>query len=259
MYDNYDPKTSIGFYSHVSTHPHATAISGKQIRSYHPNAPIFLAFDGNYDGTYLEVAETLGAEYMVSNATMGYPEQPFGYRREKVLEWFKRLYIGFVKLETSHVMMWEEDSVFLGPVEVDELWQCAGHNITVGNEIPEEVLLMIEDFSGIYPNTQRYNCGGCTIFKREPLLKHYHEIYKWLDGNLDFIQDHLWPTIGWMDCLMCIVYMLCGCYIETNPQLYNLDPHNPIQRSISQWPKEAIAIKFQDTNYKIIHNVKGYY
>lgn len=260
MYDNYDPKTSIGFYSHVSTHPKATWESGKMVRKYHPEAPIFLSLDGNADlDEYVGVACLLNAEYMVNKAVMGYPVQPYGYQRKKVLEWLKRLYIGFVKLDVSHVMMWEEDSLFLGPVEFDENWGMGCHDIKVGNEIHPGLLTMIEDFSGKKPKTKRYGSGGCSIFKREPLLEHYHEIYKWLDGNLDWIQNSFYPQLGWMDCLMTIVYMLCGEDYTVNPQLYNIDPHHPVESQLSKQPIEFVEKYFYSTPYKIIHNFKGFY
>lgn len=260
MYDNFDPKTSIGFYSHVSTHHKASLESGKMIRKYHPDAPIFLSFDGNATYGHHYVVNELNAEFMVNKATMGYPVQPFGYQREKVLEWFKRLYVGFVKMDVSHVMMWEEDSLFLGPVEFDEKWGMGCHDIKVGNEIHPGVLTMIEDFSGKKPKTKRYGSGGCSIFKREPLLEHYHEIYKWLDGNITWIQNSYYPQIGWMDCLMTVVYMLCGEDYHVNPQLYNLDPHNPTE---ADWSKgatpEFIEFMYKDSPYKIIHNYKYFY
>lgn len=262
MYTHYDPKTSIGFYSHVSTHDNASLMSGRMIRNFHPDAPIFLSFDGNADAhIYKNVADLLGAEYMVNRETMGYPEQPFGYKKDKVLEWFKRLYLGFAKMDVTHVMMWEEDSIFLGPVEFDENWECAGHNITKGNEIHPALLTMIEDFSGKKPKTKFYGNGGCSIFGREALMDHYHEIYKWLNGNLDYIQYNFYPTIGWMDCLMTIVYMLCGSDYDVNPQLYNLDPHNPVELSMSQWAAKDVINHFEavNSNIKIIHNFKGFY
>jgi len=260
MYDNYDPKTSLGFYSHVSSHPVATWESGRMIRKYHPNAPIFLSLDGNADlEQYRYTAIMLGAEWMVNKATMGYPVQPYGYQREKVLEWFKRLYIGFAKMDVSHVMMWEEDSLFLGPVEFDENWGMACHNIQVGNEIHPGVLTLIQDFSDKKPKTKRYGSGGCSIFKREPLLEHYHEIYKWLDGNLDWIQNSFYPQLGWMDCLMTVVYMLCGEDYHVNPQLYNLDPHSSEELLLSKASPEIVGEKFKNTPYTIIHNYKHWY
>ncbi len=261
MYDNYDPKTSIGFYSHVSTHEQASLESGRMIRQYHPEAPIFLSLDGNAHVNYGYVAKELNAEYMVNKAVMGYPVQPYGYQRAKVLEWFKRLYVGFVKLDVSHVMMWEEDSLFLGPVEFDENWGLIGHNIQVGNEIHPGILTLIEDFNGKKLKNKRYGAGGCSIFKREPLLEHYHDIYKWLDGNLDWIQNSFYPTIGWMDALLTVVFMLCGEEYHVNPQLYNLDPHSEPERTTTLAPVEKVIDHFTTyfPQYKVIHNYKGFY
>ena len=256
QFEHYDPKTSIGFYNHVSTHHEATLASGEQIRKFHPNAPMVISIDGNHFSDNISVANQLRANFVWNRKSLGYPQQPYGYKREGVLEWLNRLYCGFAMMDVTHVMMWEDDSFFFGPVDFDESWKCVGHNITHGNEIHPSLLQLIEDFSGKMPKTNFYGNGGCSIFAKEPLMEHYWEIHKWLDGNLDWIQYNFYPTIGWMDCLMTIVYMLCGCDYVVNPFLYNLDPHNPNEAAMDH---DSMIDKFKDTKYNIIHNFKAYY
>ena len=261
-FDHLDPNTSLGFFNHVSIYPKATQVSGKLIRIYHPNAKMFMSLDGNADvGLYTNLAQSLNIEMLVNKKTIGYPQQQYGYRLEFMLEWLTRLYVGVVKLNTSHVMLWEDDLFFRGPVQFNEDWSCAGHNITVGNEIHPSVRQLIEDFSGKKPTTKRYNCGGGTIFKRAPLIAHFDEIYKWFEGNLEWIQNGYFPQLGWSDCFMTVIYLMCGCEVVSNPFLYNLDPQNNLELILGREAEANLDGYFIDKKlpHTIIHGYKHFY
>ena len=74
------------------------------------------------------------------------------------------------------------------------------------------------------------------------------EVRQFFVDNLDYIQDNIYPTLGWMDCFMCVFYLLCGKELAQNKSLYN------------NWP---IKIPFEMNDVPegtyLIHNFKDYY
>ena len=66
--------------------------------------------------------------------------------------------------------------------------------------------------------------------------------------NIDYIQDNIYPTLGWMDCFMCVYYLLCGKPLAQNHNLFNNFP-TKIPLDMSTVPPGT----------EIIHNFKDYY
>ena len=114
--------------------------------------------------------------------------------------------------------------------------------------MPNEFLDIIEKFSGVRPKQNFYNCGGGSIFKTKTFLDNYFDIRFFLENNLDYIQDNIYPTLGWMDCYMCVFYLLCGKDVVQNTKLHN------------NWPIK-IPLDFNEVpvGTNLVHNFKDYY
>lgn len=239
---------TLGFYNHVNTKPQATIASLESIRKFYPTAPIALSCDNAYDFT--DIAKQYNAFYEHNDVTLGYPVQPFGYRKSQILEWSDRMYRGVSRLYTDYFVMMEDDVHVVSAIEIDPTWEMAGHMYSPGQVylIPDELLDMISTFSGIRPKTNYYNCGGGSIFKTSTFLTNYSRVRDFFDVNLDYIQDNIYPTAGWMDCYMCLFYYLCGKDLVQNIRLYN------------NWPiKIPFEMRDVPVGTYLIHNFKDYY
>lgn len=237
---------TIGFFNCVSTQPKATEHSVQSIRKFHPDSFFMIACDAGPD--YYTLCKQYNIEYYHSQKNLSYPVQPYGYRKEKILEWLSRFYIACIKTDTTHLMMVEDDVVLVKPVTVEDDWEVAGHATTHANLFHPEFTKMIHEYSGVYPDVQGYGAGGGSIFKVKTFLDNYFGVVEFIDKNADYIQDNFYPTMGWMDCYMTYYYLLCGKKYTNNPYLFNIWPTDK-NYDINNVPSEM----------KIVHNYKNYY
>lgn len=239
----------IGFYSHVNVVPNATRACLESVRKFYPDAPIVLSCDNGYD--FSEMAGKYNTLYHHnSNVALGYPVQPYGYKKKNALEWLDRMYRGVSLLDTEYYCMLEDDVLLVSNITIDKNWQMAGHPFLFEDQVPrmpEVLMTAIEKFSGKRPSTDTYNCGGGSIFKTSTFVDNYSRVREFLDENFNFIQNYVYPTIGWMDCLMCTYFYLCGADQVENKRLYNILPR-------------MIPFNFvYPEGTEIIHNFKDYY
>lgn len=242
----------IGFYSHVNTKPKATKACLESVRKFHPQAHIFISCDNAFDFSLL--CEELNVKYDHNEVTLGYPTQPFGYRKDGVIEWLDRMYRGVNYLGSKgcdYFVMLEDDVVLVDRVTVNPDWEMAGQPFLYEDQVPpmpEAFLDIIEKVSGKRPSRGTYNCGGGSIFKVRTFLNNYEWIRTFLLKNLDYIQDKVYPTLGWMDCFMCVFYYLCKAELVENKKLYNNFP-----------VKTPFNFSSLPPGIEIVHNFKDYY
>jgi hypothetical protein len=220
------------------------------IRQYHPNAYYFLGSDAADDLS--DIAKQYKLNYNYFDEKLGYPSQPFGYRKEKVLLWLKRFHHAAENCGTSHIMMVEDDVWIKKPITVHDEWEMSCHKISHGNRFPEAVLDMMERFSGVRPKTDFYGGGGGSIYNVKTFLKNYTKITNYINEQWDYIQDNHYPTIGWMDCFMVSYYMFCGKDYTENP--YMTDTHH--HQKGFDFDK---FVEKQPEHIEIINNYKKYY
>lgn len=238
---------TLGFINHVSNYPLATMESYKSIRQFYPDAPFFLSIDGTHQHLYRNML-FLNTEYLFNIEQLAYPP----YTKEKVLEWLKRMYIGFLKLGTDHVCMIEDDMLVLGPIQYPEDVECFGHNIKIGNDIHGTLLHEIETFSKRPTKATKYGAGGGSIFKSSTFIDNYVKVTQYIDQNWYLFEEYYWPQCGYMDAFMTIYYLLCGKDYTPNPRMINLWPANHTTP-----PNDIIKTYFGDID--LVHNYKYFY
>lgn len=240
----------LGFYSHVNTKPKATEYCLASVRQFYNDNKIVISCDGAFNFT--AIAAKYNAICLTNSGVLGYPVQPYGYQRDKMLEWLDRMYRGVLYLkDTDYFVMLEDDVVIINPITIEPGWEMAGQPLLYEGQVPlmpATFLDIIEKFCGVRPKQNFYNCGGGSIFKTDTFLNNYENVRAFFSNNVENIQNTIYPTLGWMDCFMCVFYLLCGKPLAQNSRLYNGFP---------------IKIPFDMTavppGTEILHNFKDYY
>lgn len=241
--------STLGFYSHVNTKPKATEFSLQSIRKFYPDAPIAISCDNAFD--YTEMCKKYNVKYFHNDTSLGYPTQPYGYKIDGVLKFLDRMYEGVSVLGTDYFMMSEDDIVIVAPIKLDDDWHMAGQPLLYDDQVPkmsDKFLDVIEAFSRVRPKQNYYNCGGGSIFKTSTFLENYARVRLFYETNLEYIQQHIYPSLGWMDCFMCVFFLLCGKEINQNHELLNIWP-TQIPYDLTKVPPDV----------SIVHNFKDYY
>lgn len=222
------------------------------VRKHYPDAYVIIISDNGAD--YSELVKKYNTDYFFASKRLGYPQQPFGYRKEGVLDFLERFYIACIRTNTTHLMNLEEDNVIMKPLEISDGIEIAGwkpcndDGTPFENGFPNLFSDIIASYSGVYPNVPGYGAGGGTVMKVETFLLHYHQIKNFINANLDYIQDNVYPTVGWIDCFFTWFYMLCGKPYTYNTNLMQIHINSPEEFVIENIPK----------NVEVIHGYKFY-
>ena len=191
------------------------------VRKYYPDSYICILADLN-DG-YTELSKKYNAECFYPNTRLSYPTQPFGWRKEKVLDFLERMYIACIRCKTTHIMYTEEDVVIFkqlnipNDAEIIGFKTCYPDGSKFPNGFPDEFIRITEEFSGVKPNVIGYGAQGGCVLKVDTFIENFPRIKKFLLENMDHIQDNIYPTAGWIDCLLTWYYLLCGKQYIFNP------------------------------------------
>jgi hypothetical protein len=242
-----DVMTSISF-SHLASagKKESTKIIVENIRKQYPNTYYLLVSDAADD--LWNIAVVNSCEYKRYETKLGYPS----YDAHKTIEWLKRFRKACLECNTSHIMMVEDDVWIKKPITVEDSWEMAGHDIRIGNVIPDFIIDSIEEFSGKRPLTNQYGCGGGSIFKVSTFLDNFDNVIKWFEKNHDWFQIQYSP-LGFMDCYMVVYYMLCGKDYTPNPYLADSHHHTNDGYDYDKFVNE------QPEHIEIINNYKKYY
>jgi hypothetical protein len=239
----------IGFYCYVYNNSKATRACLESIRSVYPDHPIVVSCDNG--NNFAALCQEKKAIYHHYENRIGYPSTDSGYNKAQLIEWLDRMYRGVCLLNTEFFMMVEEDVKLLKSITLDSKWECVGQPRMYEDQVPPmpaEFLNIIHTFSGVKPIHNYYTTGGGSIFKTQTFLENFFHIRHFLMQNFDFIQQHIYKTIGWMDCMMCVYFMLCGKTLTENHNLYNNFPTiKPLD--INSLPKHI----------EIVHLFKDFY
>jgi hypothetical protein len=235
-------------FSHLTTpgKKEATKNIMKNIRKYHHDAFYFIGSDAADDFYYL--ATINNCKFKKFNERLGYPS----YDSHKTLEWLRRFKEICSQANTSHIMMVEDDVWIRKQITVDDSWEMAGHDIKIGNVIPDNIIDSITEFSGKRPLTNQYGCGGGSIFKISTFLENYDRVTEWFKKNHDTFQQQYSP-LGYMDCYMVVYYMLCGKDYTANPYMTDTHHHTNDGYDYDDF------VNSQPIHIEIVNNYKKYY
>jgi hypothetical protein len=219
--------TSLSFALFGSNQIQAADFALENIRRHYPEAYCVIISDAGAD--YSEISKKYQTEYFYFQKRLGYPSEPFGYRTAGVLEFFDRMYFACMRTNTSHIMYTEEDVVVLKKINIfpsDELVgyrTCYPNGSKFPNGFPEEFRRMIYNFSGKVPKTTSYGGQGGCILKVSTYLENYKKIRSFTEENLDYVQDCIYPTAGWIDCFITWFFLLAGKNQRFNPGFLDVD------------------------------------
>jgi hypothetical protein len=210
-------EASLGFYHQTSNRLEAADYAIKCIRQFHPDSYYLLSCDSGPD--YYDICKNNNVDLLHSQLKLGYPVGDFGYRKEKILELMKRMYIAFIKTNTTHMMYVEDDVLVKGKITLDPNWEVAAYSpiCPFDNRFTQH----IEHFSGVKPNVSGYGTCGGSIFKVSTYVDNYFKLVNWVNTYFDQIQYNIYQQIGWMDCFFTYSYLLCGKKYSVNPYFYN--------------------------------------
>ena len=208
----------------------------ENIRKHYPDNYIALLSDCGAD--YTNLSKKYNTEYFYSKKKLSYPVQPFGWRKDKVIDFLERLYIACLRCNTTHIMYVEEDVIVFKQLvipddaEVIGFKTCYPDGSKFPNGFPDEFIRITEQFSGVKPNVIGYGAQGGAVLKVDTFINNFYKIKQFLLDNMDHIQDNIYPTAGWIDCFLTWYYLLCGKkyvfnpnYIEVNDRFdYNNPP-----------------------------------
>ena len=217
----------------------------KNIRKFYPDSSIIISSDAGPD--YYSAAKEYDCQFQYYTENLGYPEMPHGYRKDKALNWMQRFYVACLLAKGTHIMCAEDDVAIIGKITIPDDCEIFAHN-TPTNYVPDFVFDLCKQVSGIEPLTRYYGAGGGTIYKIDTFVNNYLQIVEIFEQVFDQIQEH-YPTFGWYDCFMTIVYFLCGKPYTVNNGIYEIKPLNK---------KFDLSIVDAD-KYPIVHLYKNYY
>ena len=240
---------TLGFYSNVYQNLNATEFCLQNIRKHYPDSPIHIQCDGGLD--YTELCKKYNSVYRHNGRRIGYPQSDRGYELCDVIEFLDRMYKSVSVMGTDYFIMMEDDVVILDQITIQEEWHMCGQPLLYEEQVPHmptEFLDFIEKFSDIRPKQNFYNCGGGSIFKTSTFIDNFYRIREIYKTELENIQNTIYPTIGWIDCFLCVFFLLCGKEVNQNQNLLNIWP--------TQKPFDLTSV---ESHITIVHNFKNYY
>ncbi len=219
----------------------------QQVRKFYPGAETYYMVGSDASDDLLDITTRFTCHYKLYDTKLGYPS----YDAIKTIEWLSRFRQACLECRTSHIMMMEDDVWIKKRLTIHDDWEMAGHDIRIGNIIPDFIIDSIEEFSGKRPLTNQYGCGGGSIFKVSTFLDNYDKVIPWFKDNHDKFQQQYNP-LGFMDCFMVVYYMLCGKNYSVNPYLTDTHQHQKgfdFDKFVEEQPEHI----------QIINNYKKYY
>jgi hypothetical protein len=220
----------------------------QQVRKHHSSPQTYYMVGSDAADDLSDIATRFTCHYKLYNTKLGYPS----YDSSKTIEWLSRFRQACLECRTSHIMMMEDDVWIKKPITVEDEWEMAGHDIRIGNIIPDFIIDSIQEFSGKRPLTNQYGCGGGSIFKVSTFLDNYDRVIAWFEENHDAFHQQYTP-LGFMDCFMVVYYMLCGKNYLANP--YMTDTHH---HTNDGYDYDGF-VNNQPENIEIVNNYKKYY
>jgi len=238
---------NLGFIHSASNQLRSAEFVMQNVRQHYPNSNYIILVDKvDEDVDYLPLAAKYNTDILYSQFRNGYPVQPYGYQKDKLLEFLKRMYIGCLRCTEEYVMMLEEDNVILKPITIPVGTIVMGYNTIDGNDYPQQFVDLLQNWSNKEPKFKKYGSCGGTIIHRATFIKEYFAMVYFIELNLEEIFTY-YPAAGWHDCFMTYLFQAVGYDYTPNPKLFNIHPRQMFD--LSKVPADA----------EYVNNFKNYY
>lgn len=221
----------------------------KSFRKFNPTSKYVLICDGGSD--YSDVAQTNQCEYIHCDFNLGYPHTVYGFRKSHILEYMRRVHAAVSLCTATHIITMEDDVRVISPIVIGESDEMLVTINGINNIIHPDVLKRVIDNDRSVGNRDNYYAlGGGSIFRRSTFINHYEEFMRFIEIHFDDFQA-IYPTVGWTDCMMSLLFLFAGKNHKINQFLYEL---NPSERN----NYDGIEDRFKD-RYSVLHHFKKNY
>jgi hypothetical protein len=239
----------LGAIHFVYDNKQATEEAIKSFRNYYPDNYYILIGDGGAD--HNDLALKYNCAYIHSDIRLGYPNNHFGYNKDGITEYLKRIYNACTLSNSSHLILMEDDVHIINDISFrveDEMLATQQsdtfYNGDKGNIIHPYVMNLL-NCDNILNNW--YAAGGGCIFNTKTFIQNYEDFLHFYNNHFDFIQNKVQSIIGWPDYSLNLLYLYCGKINSVNSRLYEF-------RNPSSY--EYLHLK---EDYDILHHYKKYY
>jgi len=230
----------------------ATDAAVESFRKFNPTSTYVVICDGGED--YGELCKKHNCEYIHSPIHLGYPQNPYGFRKPQLMEYLNRFHSAVSLCRGSHVMIMEDDVHIINDVVVSESDEMLVTENCLRNYFHPTILDFLMKISEDASIDRYYGMGGGSILHRESFLKAYERMLPIIDLNFDAMQS-IYPTIGWTDCIISFIMMGIGKKHKVNPQLHELGVWG---QDHSNRNYDGIEEMLRD-KYSILHHYKKHY
>jgi hypothetical protein len=216
----------------------------KSIRRFYPNSSINISSDSGPN--YYDASKEYNCNFQYYDTHIGYPVKPYGFSKEQALEFLKRFYIACLLSKETHIMCAEDDIAIIDEIPLEDDYEIYAHNTP--NYVPQFVLDLCGQVSGVYPSRPYYGAGGGTIFKVSSFIENYFKIVHIFEQVYDQIRPN-YPPFGYYDCFLTIFYYMSGKKYTINHGIYEIKPYK----------RDFDLTTLDSKKYPIVHLYKKHY
>lgn len=200
----------------------ASAEAIRSFRIFNPESKYVVICDGGSD--YSDVCLRHGCEYLHCKLNLGYPHTVYGHRKSNIMEYMKRVHAAVSLCTASHIVTMEDDVRIISEIKVTDSDEMLVTKNGLGNRIhPDVIRIIAENSDSGLLRDNYYAMGGGSIFRRETFVDSYEKFMEFIDHKFDIMQS-IYPTIGWTDCMMSLLFLFAGKSHTINHRLHELNP-----------------------------------
>jgi hypothetical protein len=200
---------NLGFFFSCFKEKQAVEFCIKNIRSFYPTNPIYLASDGGLNFDYLSNDNT---KFKLYEDVLGYVNNPETKDKEKLivcsLEFLSRIYEAANFCDAEYMMYFEPDVHIRKKISIQENLHING---SYANAIHSHVLNYIENKRPFNINNRFGSCGG-SIMRTESLKSVVENTQEDLIRELIYLD----PRISNCDYLLTVLFSLHGYFYSEN-------------------------------------------
>lgn len=217
-------------------------------RKFNPYSKYVVICDGGDD--YSEICSLHGCEYLHFNTNLGYPQPIYGHRKSQILEYLTRVHHAVSMCISPHIIIMEDDVRIISDIKIEDSDEMLVTKNGLKNIIHPYVIKFIVENSNISGSRDNYYAmGGGSIFRRNTFINSYEKFFTFISEHFDHLQS-IYPTIGWTDCIMSLLFLFAGKNHKINSRLHELNPLGE-----ENYEKLEVCLK---KDYSILHHFKNY-